>query len=392
MKKLIMPAVFTCASAFAFAAGANTTMTEEKITGPSADIPLKIIYSETPVAVSDSAALQKVKDEVASYGVLPTKQFDPSKNLTAVKCFETAEVKGTVFCVFNSRKAQSEILLRSDSFVEATKGKYFTRADFFSTGPIKEQSGVGRDFFEYCRGNTPAYDGIRGYDLPGKKFNAFLNKNLKDTTAAADDKTLQTYSRMESLFLDFMQNTIRAKYGNNYTLISSLANDDFIPILSHEFLHAQYFTEPKFAKNVNSYVDSLEGTKELEMFTKFAVATKAYTNIDKIKSFRDNEFLAFMLATGSYEDALKRFPTDAAVMLRALVPAAAQTADQKAFFDEMFSFWQKNNWAVGKDFDKLNAQSFDILKKYNLPKTIDAEGSAFYKYLADKGTPPIIIK
>jgi hypothetical protein len=354
-------------------------------------LPLRIDFIQEPISISDGSVIREIFKEVSGYGIVSSHNFNPYKDVSYIKSMETKEVKGTVFCIFNSHKTMNEVLQRVSTYVEFTNNVYFTKEEFFSKRPL-QKGGINRDLIEYVRGNTPKYAGIRGFDLPGKNINAFLDLSDKDDTIPQGDDKMFAFYEMEKQFLPFLK-TLREKFGDDYTLITSFTIDAGISILSHEFLHAQYFSLPEFAKNVDSYVNGLEGSKELELFVAYAKGT-AYPKIEEDKSLRNNEYLAFMLAEGMYEDTLARNrPVLTAVMRKELLSDYETDGVSKPFFEEIYNLWKSNDFARGSvTFDELCEKSSEIMKRYDVSKSTVAEQSAFYKYLTDKGARPIIIK
>ncbi|MDR0734328.1 MAG: hypothetical protein LBG16_01170, partial [Elusimicrobiota bacterium] len=63
-------------------------------------------------------------------------------------------------------------------------------------------------------------------------------------------------------------------------------------------------------------------------------------------------------------------------------------------FEDMYKVWEENNFGQGVSADKLTEISNKVfdLHKPRLPATIDVKKGAFYKYLTDKGTSPIIVE
>jgi len=193
---------------------------------------------------------------------------------------------------------------------------------------------------------------------------------------------------MERKYLNFVQ-SLRKKYNGKYILITTVANQLFMPAISHEFLHAQYFTFPKFAKNIDDYCASVENTPEFKLWENWA---GRYYDM-KITALRNNEFMAFMLATGMYEDAKTRFAPVVAISLMHLVPPEKQTQREKDFFNEINSLWQPG-WKTYDEWSLLSKKSMEILSKYaaDLPEHIDVMQSNFYKYLVKNGTQPVIVR
>jgi len=365
----------------------------------------QIEFHDAPVSVLNDTDLNLIYQKTTNSGVVPTSEFDPFVNMSVVNCFETVEIPGTIIMVFNSHKTMNEVLLRASYYVETYPGIYLSNKEFFSTEPLlakyyangKLAVGLDRDDIEITRGNTDKYAGIRGFDIPGnaiskegKGFNDFLDEWAKDKTVPDNsDPKMKRYWEMEMQFLNFVQE-LRIRYNGNYTIISAVSNHDFIPTLSHEMLHSLYFNCPKFAKNVDDYVEQQINTKDLKLFNNFG--RRYYPEIETDTNLRNNEFLAFMLATGMYEDGKERWGPLVAVMLRHLIPASEQTLIQRQFFDEINNLWEKG-WQTEEEWSDLIAQSMDIMASYpTLPKSINITQSDFYKFLVERGTTPIIVK
>lgn len=366
---------------------------------------LQIDFSTKPLSVLNKADLDDIYNKTAEYGVTPTAEFDPFAMPSVANCFETVEIPGTIICVFNSRKTMNEVLLRASYYTETYSGIYLTNEEFFSTEPLsaktfangKPAEGLDRNDIEITRGNTDKYEGIRGFDIPGKAhsndgkgFNDFLDKWSEDkTVCTSKDPKMQAYFDMERQFLNFVQD-LRKKYNGNYTLISAVSNQYFIPTFSHEMLHSQYFNFPDFAKNVDEYVEQQTDTKEFKLFVNFA--RRYYPEMETDIGLRNNEFLTFMLASGMYEDGKVRWAPLVASMLRHLVPPCDSTAEYEKFFDEIYALWE-NGWQTEEEWSELIKKSMEIQAQYpSLPQSIDVSQSKFYKYLEERGTSPVIIK
>ncbi|MDR1123356.1 MAG: hypothetical protein LBL61_01850 [Elusimicrobiota bacterium] len=356
---------------------------------------LEISWENNPLPIASKENLNNLLEEVKTHGVVDVKKFDPQKDETYIKAFETSELPGCVICIFNSRKAMNEVLFRASLFVETTDCKlYFTNGEYFSDDPLEagQTYGADRKFVDYAVGNTPAYDGIRGYDLPGKKLNAFLAKAAQDKTLPAKN---QTYAAMEAEFLDFLR-TLRRKYGDDYSLITSIAIPAFISITSHEFLHAQYFSDARLRENVDEYVASHLSDREIKLLIK-CLKSSIYTTIEEDIYYRNNEIFAYMLGKNEYEDSSTRgglFYTRALCVLKHNTPPEDLTEPAADCFDAMYKAWAENDFGQGVSADKLAEISGKVFEEYKsqLPGTLDVKKGAFYKYLTAKGTAPIIVE
>ncbi|MGB2579668.1 hypothetical protein AAIR98_001587 [Elusimicrobium simillimum] len=353
-------------------------------------LPLKINYNDgEALPITQKAVLDKVYTQTASYGVINAWDFNPLEHESFVKCFEVEEIKSTVICVFNSQKTMNQVLLRTNIYVEDTDGKeYISKKDFYSDKKFN-RSGITRTYINEMLGNGGKHYGARGYDLPGQKINMFLTLNDNDSTkpALTDAKT-KIYAKQEEDFLSFLK-TIKNKFANNYTLITAISNGDYIFTISHEVLHAQYFSDKKFRKNVDSYINSNINTPPLELLSKY-LKEWAFASIEEDLVLRNNEMLAFLLATQTYEEALDKGQAPILAALLKIDSSTKNNAVYDKFFNEVYDLWK--DFDNNADFKLFSERSKEIIKKYDLPISTSQTDSAFYQYLIKKGTAPVIVK
>lgn len=348
--------------------------------------PLKLTFEKQLVQASKEGELKKYFDKVSVYGVTNTTQFDPQNHKTAVVCMELQEIKGTIMCIFNSQMLMNQIFLRPTYYTEGTDRTFFTRERFFSKeGP----EGVDHK-------NT--LNRASGHNLPGNELNAFFKLYDKDLTQpAASDKISRIFSSYEEQFYAALRRYIRSRgLRNNYAVIAVTPIGDYMSAVSHEFLHAQYFLQSAYAKNVDKYVESnLYGTREFKIFLKYA-KKRVYPMIEDDtnlgRTVRHNEFMAYVFESKSYEHMLRVHPNYLAGMIKTMIPAEIRPAEIDAFFEDIYALWEENNFGEDVSVYKLMDAAKLIRDKYTFPESIDITQSPFYKFLDERGTPPIILK
>ncbi|MDZ4662472.1 MAG: hypothetical protein SGJ18_12740 [Pseudomonadota bacterium] len=183
----------------------------------------------------------KVQSEIKGWNNNFKVDVKSKKSLT--QCRETQEISGTFLCQSHEQKEMNMALTRASFFVEGNNGK---------PGVIVPTTdSTFREFIS----------AIGGHDLKGSDLLRYYDAAV---TACDKDKTLCADPLETELFEEFIIPKARANPNFiviTFALVSAMRWQD---VVTHEILHAQYFSDDTYRQVADSFWDNSMSTEEKE--------------------------------------------------------------------------------------------------------------------------------
>lgn len=244
-------------------AGIDTPSPWVNIVGPSG-MSIKEYIRPLCLANGDVAVLQDCVTRLS-----PEFKERSSATKTTCEIFHIADIEGVILCFFNSRWEMNIALNRISGFVEETGNPLRTHRLHATNKDNKDISG---------------HD-IRAEDLR-KYLEAFDRKHTQWKVKPEWENDLQ-------LEKDFRDEVIRSAlaFMNEPVLITSLSNNDWIRIVSHEMCHAQFFKNPDFREAVLEYWRCHVSQKEKDKLAAIKIWSSLYA--PENEELQANEFMAY---------------------------------------------------------------------------------------------------
>jgi len=194
-----------------------------------------------------------------------------------VECRPTEEISGTHLCQFRTTGAMMMALGRANFFIEGYNG-------------LKKL---------YRKGDPELNTQYGGFDLRGVDLVKFYEDALE---ACAKDGTDDCFLSQEKELFETLI-LPETKKNPNFIIIT-FANQGRVPwrdVVSHEIMHAQYFSDSKYREIVDKFwVDEVPNEEKASVKE---ILYKFYDTSDE--GLMKNEFQAFMLMAGAESSFLR---------------------------------------------------------------------------------------
>lgn len=293
----------------------NPVITEEEENTIIESLPFEIEDRGEVVSLTDDS-LEDVISAVENSGApaFKPREYDPLEK-AYVKVVEIKQLPGVFLYLFSNRDVQNIALLRASAYSEMDLG-VLTHGQRFGKNPIlqyKKKEGETRSVIVDRKEELLNIEVLaKGHDIPGNKMIEFLKRysELSSDDIAKDPYAQQLLAIEKAVMHSIKQKAKKYGYNNegnnNFVIVSfSLTDEEALKSIGpHEFLHAQFFTQPKFKEAVIKCLEALENDPEKKHLIVDAVKflkEGAYPNIDKDKELRANEIMAYMISPNNYE-------------------------------------------------------------------------------------------
>ena len=191
-----------------------------------------------------------------------------------LECKKTTEVNDTVLCFHNNQEEMGFTLARASCFIEGSfcdhkKGHILSFSD---------------------QGFNRAVGQINGYDLTGKDLMHFYNSVKKKCSESRVEEGF-CFNDAEKMMFEGLILPM-ASSNPNFVLITfaRLSRSPWPGVVTHEVLHAQYFTDPTYRNVVDGFWNEIPEKEREDIRNALSVA------YDKNDEFlMKNEFQAYIL-------------------------------------------------------------------------------------------------
>ena len=195
------------------------------------------------------------------------------------QCRETVEIPDAFLCQSSTREEMNSALLRASFFIEGL-------SDPSNKGPIKRQDDSDYGYYK---------DIIGGHDLRGEDLLRFHKKSQEECAAGKNDAKVCADAFEKDMFETFI--VPEATKRKNFVVITFASRDGsgWRDVVTHEIMHAQYFTQPLYKEAVDAFWET--DVSPQDKASVIASLSQYYDGSDEL--LMKNEFQAYMLMSGA---------------------------------------------------------------------------------------------
>lgn len=243
----------------------------------------KIVFLQnSKIKVSTDVKAWATKVKVNTQKSLKTLERD-AKEYT--ECQETEELEGAILCGSYIQRAMNRIFIRPAIYSEGGMGPHPSRTLVKKENP-----------------HLKAWeDMVGGHDIFSKELLEFYDKMAEKCTT----DTSYCLTKTEKNFYDTVIVPLRAR-GKPFVIITFSVQSTLTPhqVVSHEFLHAHFFLDPKYQQRVTEFWEKHLNESERSAIRK-TLQEVGYDSTDEV--VMKNEFQAYILMYGANDSKLEKF-------------------------------------------------------------------------------------
>ncbi len=231
--------------------------------------------------LSPIKAASEIQTWLQDYSAKTNKMLEtdsyPAEGYT--QCRETVEIPDAFLCQSSTRDEMNSALLRASFFIEGL-------SDPSNKGRIKRQDDSDYEYYK---------DIIGGHDLRGEDLLRFHKKSQEECAAGKNDAKVCADAFEKDMFETFI--VPEASKRKNFVVITFASRDGsgWRDVVTHEIMHAQYFTQPLYKETVDAFWETDVSAQDKALV--IASLSQYYDGSDEL--LMKNEFQAYMLMSGA---------------------------------------------------------------------------------------------
>lgn len=213
-----------------------------------------------------------------------------------IECRRVEELNGVHLCLNLTQNGMNQSLARATSFIEGLAGPKGVLIDHNKP-----------ELAQFLRE-------IGGHDLRGKDLILFYKEAMQACEKSNHDKNICLSNQEQDLFESYLLPEIAKNPNFVVITFAVLSNMNYEDVVTHEIMHAQYFTDDLFRETIDNFWEKKVSSTDKEKI--IHILSSAGYNMDD-ELLMKNEFQAYILQSNAEKGLLVEFVEKYSESLRA---------------------------------------------------------------------------